>query len=62
MFVCFYILPDTPKNFVSYNTSLIASIMIGTIIGTLILDNTLNALALISWFGSCKEIKKELKC
>lgn len=33
--------------------SLIASITIGTIMGTLMLDITRSALARISWLGSC---------
>ena len=38
----------------SMTASLIASIMMGTIIGTRILESTRSALARISWFGSCK--------
>ena len=32
------------------------SIIMGTITGTRILDSTRNALARISWFGSCKKL------
>ena len=40
----------------SMTDSLMASIMIGTIMGTLILDNTRRALARISWLGSYTHI------
>jgi len=41
----------------SVTDSLMASIMIGTIIDTRILERTRNALARISWFGSYKHSK-----
>ncbi len=40
---------------ISDAASLMANIIIGTMIVTLMLERTRRALALISWFGSCTE-------
>ena len=41
-------------NIIENDTSFKQIIIMGQITGTLMLDNTLKALALISWFESCK--------
>jgi len=48
------------KGDMSLTHSLIESSMIGTMMGTRMLDNTLRALALINWFGSCEQTRRSV--